>query len=200
MARPRSFDADQALTAARDQFWSTGYAGTSIDEVAAATGLGKGSLYGAFGDKRALFLRVFDEYCAAVTTATRDALGGPDADAFARLCDHLHAVADATAADTELRGCFLANSTAELANRDEAVATRARQTFADLRQLIADCIVAAQRVGDIAADAEPGALASMILAVLRGIEALGKGGCSRAELRAAAETAVALLPRSVPGL
>ena len=48
----------------------TGFAGTSIDEVAAATGLGKGSLYGAFGDKRQLDLRVFDRYCTEVTEAT----------------------------------------------------------------------------------------------------------------------------------
>src|ERR1700694_6107279 len=63
MARPRGFDEMQVLQAARDEFWSCGYAATSIDGVAAVTGLGKGSLYGAFGDKHALFLRVFDDYC-----------------------------------------------------------------------------------------------------------------------------------------
>jgi AcrR family transcriptional regulator len=55
MARPRGFDEKQVLQAARDEFWSCGYAATSIDDVAALTGLGKGSLYGAFGDKHALF-------------------------------------------------------------------------------------------------------------------------------------------------
>lgn len=63
----------------------TGFAGTSIDEVAAATGLGKGSLYGAFGDKRQLDLRVFDRYCTEVTEATVRSLDGPGDGACARL-------------------------------------------------------------------------------------------------------------------
>jgi AcrR family transcriptional regulator len=63
----------------------TGFAGTSIDEVAAATGLGKGSLYGAFGDKRQLYLRVFDRYCTEVPEATVRSLTGPDDGAYARL-------------------------------------------------------------------------------------------------------------------
>ncbi|MEY2589100.1 MAG: TetR/AcrR family transcriptional regulator, transcriptional repressor for nem operon, partial [Acidimicrobiaceae bacterium] len=44
MARPREFDEKKVLRAAREQFWSVGYAGTTMDAIAAATGLGKGSL------------------------------------------------------------------------------------------------------------------------------------------------------------
>src|ERR1700737_3691650 len=112
VARPRGFDENEVLGAVRDQFWSTGYAGTSVDDILGATGLGKGSLYGAFGDKHRLFLRVFDNYCTAVTEATRRALDGPDAGAYRRLGSHVLAVADATAADISLRGCLLANGTA----------------------------------------------------------------------------------------
>jgi AcrR family transcriptional regulator len=54
-ARPRGFDETTVLRRARDRFWSTGFAGASVDQIAAATGLGKGSLYGAFGDKRQLY-------------------------------------------------------------------------------------------------------------------------------------------------
>jgi len=50
MPRPRSFDQDEVLRVARDHFWSTGYAAARIDAIAAATGLGKGGLYGAFDD------------------------------------------------------------------------------------------------------------------------------------------------------
>jgi AcrR family transcriptional regulator len=96
MARPRSFDEDEVLLVAQDHFWSTGYAAARVDDIAAATGLGKGSLYGAFGDKHQLFLRVFDDYCAAVTEAVRQALDGPDAGAYERLRVHVLAVADAT--------------------------------------------------------------------------------------------------------
>jgi TetR/AcrR family transcriptional repressor of nem operon len=198
MARPRSFDEGAVLRTARDQFWATGYAGTKVDDIAAATGLGKGSLYGAFGDKHALFLRVFDDYCTEAAESTRRALDGPDSGAYQRLRDHLLAIAEATAADRERRGCLLAKSTAECAEHDEAVAARAQRTFRELQEQVTACVAAAQRAGDIAAGHDPAHLASLLLAVNRGIEALGKGGSGPAELRTIAETALALLPKPQP--
>jgi AcrR family transcriptional regulator len=195
MARPRSFDEDEVLRVTRDLFWSTGYAAARVDDIAAATGLGKGSLYGAFGDKHQLFLRVFDDYCAGVTEAVRRALDGPDAGAYERLRAHVLAVADATAADARLRGCLLAKGAAELSAQDSAVAARARKTFEDLDELISSCVAAAQRAGDIAPEPDSARLGGLLLAVLRGIEALGKGGQSSTSLRAIAETALAVLPR-----
>jgi AcrR family transcriptional regulator len=85
MARPRTFDEHTVLEAARDAFWKTGYAATSMDDLTAATGLGKGSLYAAFGGKRELFDRVFRDYCAAATAHTQAQLKGPDAGAYKRL-------------------------------------------------------------------------------------------------------------------
>lgn len=58
MPRPREFDENRVLLAVRDEFWDKGYAATSMDDLLRVSGLGKGSLYGAFGDKRSLFLRV----------------------------------------------------------------------------------------------------------------------------------------------
>jgi TetR/AcrR family transcriptional repressor of nem operon len=194
MARPRSFDDGLVLRAVRDQFWSTGYAATRVDNIATATGLGKGSLYGAFGDKHQLFLRTFDDYCAGLIEAVRRALDGPDAGAFERLRGHVRAVANAAASDACLRGCLLAKGTAELSEQDPAVAATARQTFATIQELLSSCIAGAQRAGDIQQHADPTRLAGLLLAVLRGIEALGKGGSSPDSLRAIAETALALLP------
>ncbi|MFG2776761.1 TetR/AcrR family transcriptional regulator [Streptomyces prunicolor] len=195
MARPRSFDEGEVLRAARDQFWSIGYAAARVDDIAAATGLGKGSLYGAFGDKRQLFLRTFDHHCAAMVAGVGQQLDGPDAGAFERLRAHVMAVADATAADVSRRGCLLAKGTAELAEQDPAVAATARRTFAAIEELLTSCIAGAQRAGDIKQDEDPARLAGLVLAVLRGIEALGKGGSSPDSLRAIAETALAVLPR-----
>jgi AcrR family transcriptional regulator len=196
MVRPRGFDERQVLQAARNEFWSSGYAATSVDDVAAATGLGKGSLYGAFGDKHALFLRVFDDYCTEAVTAVRGALDGPDSGAYGRLRAHVRAVARSTGNDTERLGCLLARGTAELAGSDPAVAARAKQTFDAIERALVGCIEAAQRAGDIDSSADARQLAGLILAVLRGIEALGKAGKSRAALRGIADTALAVLPRS----
>jgi AcrR family transcriptional regulator len=195
MARPREFDETEVLRAARERFWSTGYAATTLDDVLAATGLGKGSLYGAFGDKHQLFLRVFDDYCAGVVDAVRRSLEGPDSGAYERLRSHAQAVANATGDDTARRGCLLARGTAELSGRDQAVANRALQTIEELEGVLAACVKQAQRHGDIKASADPHQIAGLLLAVLRGIEALGKAGKSRASLTSIADAALAALPR-----
>ncbi len=195
MARPREFDEGKVLRAASEQFWSTGYAGTSMDAIAVATGLGKGSLYGAFGDKHQLFLRVFDAYCTDIAEAVGRNLDGPDDQAFERLCAHMRAVAAKTAADTARRGCLLAKGTAELSEHDADVAARSLRTFDILEESLAVDIQAAQRHGDIDPTVDPRQLADLVLAVLRGIEALGKGGKDQATLQAIAETAIAVLPR-----
>src|SRR5262249_19249611 len=84
MARPRKFDEAQVLRAAMDQFWTAGYAGTSLDNLTEITGLGRGSLYGAFGDKRTLFLRALRDYCCRAIDEWRAKLTGPGA-AYERL-------------------------------------------------------------------------------------------------------------------
>ena len=60
--RPRAFEPETALAQAMDVFWSDGFAATSLDDISAATGLNRPSLYGAFGDKRALYLQAYGQY------------------------------------------------------------------------------------------------------------------------------------------
>src|ERR1700688_958751 len=80
MARRRSFDPDEALDLARDVFWRKGFQGTSLDDITAATGLAKPSLYAAFGDKNALFLQVLDRYHQRIVANAERVLNeGPSA-------------------------------------------------------------------------------------------------------------------------
>ncbi|CAL9487691.1 HTH-type transcriptional repressor ComR [Streptomyces sp. enrichment culture] len=195
MPRPRAFDERQALERAREQFWATGYAGTRMDDIAQATGLGKGSLYGAFGDKGKLFHRVFDDWCTAVVEVAEGRLtGGPDAEALARLSEYVHLMAENTASDTERRGCLLAKGAAELAQHDPTVARRSAETMTALLTLLRTEISAAQRHGDIDSAADPERLAALLLTVVRGIEAVGKAGLDPETLRNIADTALAVLP------
>ncbi len=73
------------LQAIEEQFRATGYAGTSLDDVAAATGLGRGSIYAAFGDKHELFMRSLSEFCERTEARVAAALDGPDDTALERL-------------------------------------------------------------------------------------------------------------------
>jgi len=196
VARPREFDEAAVLDIAREQFWTKGYAGTSMDAVASATGLGKGSLYGAFGGKRQLFLRIFDTYCAQIDDAMASELTGPDDEAYARLCAHIRATAGGVAADARHRGCLLAKGATELSEHDPEVAARACRTLEGLAETLAEDIRAAQRHGDLDPAADADQLALLVLTVLRGIEALGKAGIDADRLGSAAETAIGLLPRT----
>src|SRR5882724_9660428 len=125
MGRPRDFIEGDAVRAARDQFWETGYAGTSVADLAAATGLGKGSLYATFTDKHELFLRAFEDYCGTAEIETREALLDGPGSALSRLETFVFDAARSAIADKGRRGCMLAKATAELANRDPAVVRRA---------------------------------------------------------------------------
>jgi TetR/AcrR family transcriptional repressor of nem operon len=196
MARPRTFVEDDVIAAARDAFWSGGYSATSLDDLTAATGLGKGSLYGAFGDKHTLFIRTLDGYCASALGRLRDQLHGPVGGAYQRLADFVRGSAAAAGADTELRGCLMAKSAAELGSNDPEVNETIGQTYAAMHAELAQAIAEAQREGTLDRAADPGRLASLLLAVLRGIEALHKGGADDRTVADAAEQALELLPRA----
>lgn len=193
MARPRNFDEDTVVAAARDQFWNRGYAATSVDDLAAATGLGKSSLYGAFGDKRSLFLRTLDEYCGATVSDVVEQLRQPGVPAVERLAGHIRAMAAGVVADTERRGCMMAKSSAELSSSDVDVDRIVGASTACWRQALVDTIGEARRDGAIASHTDSEALATMLLSVIRGFETLNKAGVEAGQIAAAAEQAVALL-------
>ncbi len=89
MPRPREFDEGAVVAAARDEFWTRGYAATSVDDLTTVTGLGKGSLYGAFGDKHGLFVRALDDYVTSAVDGVRAQLRDPTRSAYDRLTGHL---------------------------------------------------------------------------------------------------------------
>ena len=76
-----------------------GYAATSVDDLTAATGLGKGSLYGAFGDKHSLYLRALDDYIASSLGEVRATLRDPAFSATDRLARHIRGQVKLLAAD-----------------------------------------------------------------------------------------------------
>src|SRR5215468_7645493 len=74
--RPRAYDPDAALGRAVDAFWDAGFAATSLDDLSLATGMNRPSLYGAFGDKQALYQKAFDLYRTHTRESLDKALGG----------------------------------------------------------------------------------------------------------------------------
>jgi TetR/AcrR family transcriptional repressor of nem operon len=195
MARPRKFIDEDVIAAAREQFWSAGYAGTSLDDLTEATGLGRGSLYGAFGDKHELFLRALDDYCGAVIAGVQADLRDNGIGGYQRLVDHLRNVANTAGAEAQ-RGCLIAKSAAELGATDKEVLSRVRRTLQDYEGSLRAVVEQAQRDGDLEPAVAPDELALVVLTFVRGAEALRRSGFTSVKMRAVTEGFIALLPRA----
>lgn len=177
MARPRTFDEAAVVTAARHQFWSSGYADTGLRDLMAATGLAKASLYNAFGDKHALYLRAFQSYCTTTLDRVAAQLDGPDDEAAARLTRLIDEMAeDRGSQDTPPTACFLAKATTELAAHDPEVAAIAQRTYRRFEALLTGAVEAAQRAGALPLTEDARSVARHILVALRGVEALVSAG------------------------
>src|SRR5437764_14712780 len=70
--RPRAYQPEIALGKALDLFRKGGFAATSLDDLSAATGMNRPSLYGAFGDKRELYIKAYRRYRDEARTAAAE--------------------------------------------------------------------------------------------------------------------------------
>jgi TetR/AcrR family transcriptional regulator, transcriptional repressor for nem operon len=193
MGRPRSFDTAIVLQAIEGQFRATGYAGTSLDDVAAASGLGRGSIYAAFGDKHELFMRSLSEYCERTEASVAAALDGPDDTALERLHAFLLAQAQVGAGGTGTK-CMATKFAVELDEQDPEARARVAQTFAALQRRLRDCILAAQRNGDIERSVDADILAKLLVTTTRGLDVMARAGQRADELEPVAEAAFRSLP------
>ncbi|MGY4929158.1 TetR/AcrR family transcriptional regulator [Streptomyces sp. 900105755] len=203
MGRKRGFDEPVVLGVVRDQFWTTGSAGTSAYDLTEATGLGKGSIYKAFGNKRDPYLRALSDYCQSLVAEARQQLQGRGLEAvlpspLARLERYLVSIANAFAAESPHRRCFLTKATADLAGEDEKVAQVARRAFDDLARMFGAMIRDAQDAGEVADHADSSALGYLLLSVIRGIDSIAKADIDAATLEQTARSAVALIPQRTP--
>jgi TetR/AcrR family transcriptional regulator, transcriptional repressor for nem operon len=171
MARPRSFDEERVLRDLRDQFWNAGYAGTSLQDLMRVSGLGKGSLYAAYGDKHQLFLRTLRDYVDESHGYLRKEIEA-DTPAIAVL----RMIVMAPAAPSAPRGCLMANSTCELAGADDDVLAEARRTYETTTALIAECVERAQREGSVPSEKDATELARALLAAQQGLVFMGRTG------------------------
>ena len=201
MGRPRGFDKDEVLLKLRDQFWSRGYAATSLDDLMQATGLGKGSLYAAFGDKQRLFHEVLAAYSAWRLGVVRDALRSAEGSSIERLRGFFGGESESepvTAGPVAERGCLLVNSVTELCSHDAKVQELARDTFAALEDEIVALLEEAIADGDLPKTTDARALGRLLHAVSHGMEFLGKTGMPSADVAAVGRDAALSLLGGAP--
>jgi TetR/AcrR family transcriptional repressor of nem operon len=191
MGRPASFDQAEMLETIQSVFWDNGYSATSLDDLMKSTGLGKGSLYGAYGSKQDMYLSAFTDYCDWAIKDAEERLRGSDEGAIMRLRKYIQTAAKGAAGSR--RGCMLAKGTAEVAGRFPEVDKVIETTFKAMEGEIVKCVRQAERAGDIDRDRDARTIAVTLLAVVRGMEALGEAGASSASLSLVAQGALGLL-------
>jgi AcrR family transcriptional regulator len=185
----KQFDVDRALDQAMGVFWEHSYADASLELLTTATGLGRGSLYGAFGDKDALFRRALDRY-SAVWSARYEAALGAYPDDPARAIEAFFDVALARIADPDLPGgCFIAQSALQSPNLTPASRTHVRALLDRQRALVRGALTT--RGTGVDADAgDLDELAAYVVAVNQSLAVLSRSGSPGAELRAVVRLAV----------
>ena len=186
MARPRSFDPDDALARAMDAFWAKGYDGTTMDDLVAATGLKKGSLYAAFGDKHRLYLAAIERYERIVVDAAIAALR-TSADPWHGLAVLFEQVVAAVDQHRDRRGCLICNASIDRAPYDRTVERRVLSALARLQRAIAATI---RRARPALSPADADAVASQLLAGYMGMRVMARAGVTAPELRRIADSAL----------
>jgi AcrR family transcriptional regulator len=182
--RPRAYDPDVALACAIERFWDSGYAATSLDELSAATGMNRPSLYGAFGDKRDLYLKALARYWELSRVAVDEALAydRPLREALQRF--YGKALASYLSGKSGARGCFaIATATTE-AVRDAQVRAALAQGLREIDTALEARIRFAQRQGELPRAADPFALAMLASATLHTLALRARAGATRDALQA----------------
>ena len=176
VGRPREFNEETTLKAVMEVFWEKGFEATSLNDLCKATGLHKGSLYQAFGDKHQLFMLALhqyseDEFNDVISVVSKDV--SP--------LTNIRAVVDKICCNKD-RGCMVINSMVELSKQHPDV-RKAVEQFRDKRlNAMSSMIAAAQEAGEIRKELKPEHLAMEMMIALAGASATVKTDIDQAEI------------------
>jgi TetR/AcrR family transcriptional repressor of nem operon len=171
-------------------FWQKGFQGTSLDDITAATGLAKPSLYAAFGDKNALFLKVLDRYHQRIVAGAERSLseGASAREAIERW---LTGFVPFCSGAKGIRGCLSVNTTADGVSDQKQVRERVEGFNRKLEQLLRNRLRADR--AQFSATFDPDATAHTIMAIYLGLMVMAKDAPAAARVRATLNQAINLL-------
>jgi TetR/AcrR family transcriptional regulator, transcriptional repressor for nem operon len=185
MVGARQFDEQEVIAVALDVFWRKGLHDATMQDLASATGVQRGSLYNAYGDKEAIFLRAFDQYAAQFLKTAETALA--QGDPAAKLQNFFDVIIANMTSGAPPRGCLTTRTALDAAISGTAVRQRVQGLLGQLEQLIAQAIRSPpNKVTAIDANR----LARVIVAFTRGIAVFERAGYSRKQLKETAATFV----------
>jgi len=168
-------------------FWEKGYEATSMHDLVEATGLLKGSLYGAFGDKQNLYRIALIHYDQTRIQMGIDMLRG-DGEATVKIANLFNSVIEAARSELFSGGCLLCNASVEMAPVDERVGNLVQTTLSKLHSAVEVAI----RRDNLPQDKST-RIASAIIAAYFGSRVLAKSGSGLEMISATRDQCLRLL-------
>lgn len=198
MSRPREFDADLALHQCMEVFWTKGFHATSYEDLTRTTQVKKQSLYGAFNNKRELFLKSLALYREQNLSLLEERVAGETSP-----LRQLEAIFEAALSPDEaaqLRGCLMVNSSLEFGSEDIDVNREIGKMFERVETLIEQVIRVGQAEGTITSRLGSRELAVYLNNAISGAKIMEKSGSSRQDITGVMRTSLALIGVSNTGL
>jgi AcrR family transcriptional regulator len=192
--RPRAYDPQTALQQALGVFWNTGYSGASLDSIAIAAGMNRPSLYAAFGDKHALYIKALEQYWEFAGAAMHEALTDNDLtleQALMRFYEGQLSIY--FSGEGQPRGCFAIGTAITEAVEDSEIREFLSERLSRLDADLETRLQAAIYSGELKSDVDPAALAVLASSLLHSISIRARAGKSRAELTELARNAVSVI-------
>ncbi|KQX45042.1 MULTISPECIES: TetR/AcrR family transcriptional regulator [Ensifer] len=188
MARPREFDRDTALDKALRLFWAKGFAATSTDDLREAMGIGRQSLYGAFGDKRTLYIEALDTYQRRTNSGHLKRLGEPTSP-LKGIEDLLTGLVSDDDCERAL-GCMGVGSVGEFGITDEELNLRREKASALLGRRIVERIEEGQRLGEVDPGLDPVEASAFVQMVMAGLQVAARSGAAASDLKSMGRFAI----------
>jgi len=188
--RPRAYQPEVALAKALDLFRKDGFAATSLDDLSAATGMNRPSLYGAFGDKRELYIKSYRRYREDARAAMQDIFRNEQP--IRQRLGRIYAVAldIYLSGETGPRGCFTVMTAASEAVADPDIRAMVLEGFVELDKAFAACFRLAKERGELPEGADPAVLAQLASATIHTIAIRARAHVPRKDLEAIVKGAI----------
>ena len=181
MPRTKEFEPEAALDHAMELFWCNGYEATSMRDLLGGMGIGRGSFYDTYGDKRSIFLAALDRFERTRTAWVPEALEDGDSPLEA-IRYVFERTVDSLVGFEPRRGCLLANSAVELAPQDPEVADRISRYVRRTEDAFERALMRARAAGELPEHKDPKALARFLVNNLQGLRVVARAGATRESL------------------
>jgi TetR/AcrR family transcriptional repressor of nem operon len=189
MVGTRQFDENALLEASLKTFWQNGFAATSMIDVAEATGVQRGSLYNAYGDKERLFLLAFERYSSRFLGSVRQALSNPDP--AAALTAMFKGMIANMSEGAPSRGCLTTKTAIELPLAGKAIEARVKRLNQDLTAVIGDALSTPTARRKLSCD--PDVAADLVVTFARGLAVMERANRNPQHLEKMAQQFVRVL-------